>query len=120
MLYLYIILSFGMNATANILLKLGSTKGVVYQQLGIIEIIKQNWILLSGLVLFGLSAVTYFLTLKALPVTVAYPTMVILSFLTVNIIAYFYLHEKINMIQFIGYIFMIIGLVLVFYFRTKS
>lgn len=120
MLYIYIILSFGMNAMANILLKIGSTKGVIYQGIGLFEILKQNWILISGLTLFAMSAVTYFLTLKVLPVTVAYPTMVILSFLTVNTIAYFYLHEKINAIQMIGYFCMIFGLVLVFYFRSKS
>lgn len=120
MIYLYLILSFSLNASANILLKIGAKNGFRYEGLGIFDILKSNMFVIFGLSIFGLSAITYFLTLRQMPVSVAYPILVGMSFLLTNFIAYLYLNEKIYLGQMLGYVLLIAGIVIVFYFGYKQ
>lgn len=103
MAYLWLTLAFGLNAFANILLKLGANKGLV---LG-------NWQLLGGLFFFAINVVFYFLALRALPLSVAYPIMVAMSFLLINGYAFLTLGEPVTPLQIVGYVLIIGGLVLV-------
>lgn len=103
MAYLWLTLAFGLNALANVLLKLGATKGLA---LG-------NWQLLTGLFFFAINVVFYFLALRALPLSVAYPIMVAMSFLLINGYAFMTLGEPVTPLQMVGYVLIIGGLVLV-------
>ncbi|MBT5015946.1 hypothetical protein HN748_00050 [Candidatus Peregrinibacteria bacterium] len=112
-------IAFTLNAIANILLKIGAQAGVQHKGLNLFEIITHNYLPILGLICFAANVVFYFLALRSVPLSTAYPTMVIMSFLIINSFAYFFLHENINNWQLLGYAFIVAGLILVFYF-TKT
>lgn len=116
----YLVIAFTLNAVANVLLKIGAQKGLSYKGLGFAEMIVQNVWPLLGVLLFALNVIFYFLALREIPLSTAYPTMVIMSFLIINSVAYFYLAEPINGFQWLGYGFMLIGLFFVFYFTVPD
>ncbi len=107
--YLYLILAFTLNAVANILLKIGSEFGVKIT----------NYYLFAGIALFAINIIFYFLALKNLALSTAYPIMIVMSFLIINSYAYFGFHEKISLFQIIGYILIITGLILVIKFNEN-
>ena len=72
--YLYLILAFTLNAVANILLKIGSEFGVKIT----------NYYLFAGIALFAINIIFYFLALKNLALSTAYPIMIVMSFLIIN------------------------------------
>src|SRR5258708_3795275 len=106
-----------LNSLANILLKIGARSGLNLQGFNLIYLIKENWIALIGLVLFAFSAGCYLMVLKTVPVSVAYPVMVIVSFIIVNFTAYFYLREQITLLQLLGYSFLVLGVSFIYYFK---
>lgn len=112
MAYLYLALAFTLNSVANILLKLGALRGLSFSG-GPLAIIEANWQFLLGLSIFALNVIFYFLALRTLPLSVAYPVMVVMGFLIVNSYALLTLHEPIMTGQFIGYVLIVIGLTLV-------
>lgn len=114
--FIFLTFAFILNATANILLKLGAQSGLQHRGLGLIEIITNNYLALLGIICFATNVVFYFLALRSIPLSTAYPAMVIMSFLIINGFAYFFLHENINGFQLLGYTFIILGLILIFYF----
>ncbi len=112
MAYLFLALAFTLNSVANILLKLGAIRGLSLSG-GPLALIEANWQFLLGLSIFALNVIFYFLALRALPLSVAYPVMVVMGFLIVNSYALFALHEPITVGQYIGYVLIVIGLTLV-------
>lgn len=112
MAYLYLTLAFTLNSIANILLKLGAIQGLSLSG-GLIAIVQANWQFLLGLFIFATNVIFYFLALRALPLSVAYPVMVVMGFLIVNSYALLALHEPITTGQYIGYFLIVIGLTLV-------
>ena len=112
MAYFYLILAFTLNSVANILLKIGAVHGFSFSK-DPLTLIGTNWQLLSGLSLFAINVIFYFLALRALPLSVAYPVMVVMGFIIVNSYALFALHEPITGGQYLGYVLIIIGLTLV-------
>lgn len=112
MAYLYLVLAFTLNSIANILLKLGALQGLTLSG-GVFALVKGNWQFLLGLSIFAVNVIFYFLALRALPLSVAYPVMVVMGFLIVNSYALFALHEPITAGQYIGYVLIVIGLTLV-------
>lgn len=106
------------NASANIILKIGSAKGIFYQSYNPLILIQKNILFLSGLTLFAINLVFYFLALKKMSLSLAYPFMTMSSFIIINLFAYFYLKEHINFFQFLGYLLIILGLITVFYFKS--
>ncbi len=120
MVYIYWIISILLNASANIFFKVSAKHGFVTPQgLHFFSFLKDNIILATGVSLFALSTVTYFLTLRAFPVSVVYPVIVGMSFVLTNSIAFYYLHERIVGLQVVGYIFIILGVVIVFSLGSK-
>lgn len=111
--YFLLFCAFVLNSTANLLLKLGSQKGFDFADFSLGVLISHNWQFVVGCVLFVANVPFYFLSLKFLPLAVAYPVMVIMSFILVNILAYIFLKETINFSQYIGYGLLIIGLLMV-------
>ena len=112
MAYLYLVLAFTLNSVANILLKIGALRGFSFSK-DSLTLIGTNWQLFSGLSLFAVNVIFYFLALRALPLSVAYPVMVVMGFLIVNSYALFALHEPITSGQYIGYVLIVVGLTLV-------
>lgn len=115
--YFFLIIAFTLNATANILLKLGALKGLAYQGLSLTQLVSQNALAIVGLFFFALNAVFYFMALKSVPISVAYPTMVVISLLIINGYAIFVLKEQVSIMQVIGYALIITGIVMVFMFK---
>lgn len=112
MAYLYLALAFTLNSIANILLKLGAARGLSLSG-GLLVIVEANWHFLLGLGIFAINVIFYFLALRALPLSVAYPVMVVMGFLIVNSYALLALHEPITAGQYVGYALIIVGLTLV-------
>ena len=117
MQYVFLCIAFILNATANILLKTGALKGLTYQGLSFSQILSQNAIAIIGLFFFALNAVFYFMALRSVPISVAYPVMVVMSLLLINGYAIFALKEQVTTVQLIGYALIIAGIVLVFLFK---
>lgn len=114
---LLIILAFILNSAAHLLLKVGATSGLHLQSYNPLYLVRENYVVLIGLFFFAASAACYFFVLRVLPVSVAYPTIVIASFIIINLSAYFYLRESIGAWQLLGYIFLIAGIFLIYFFR---
>ncbi|HYF29308.1 MAG TPA: hypothetical protein VEA36_03020 [Candidatus Paceibacterota bacterium] len=114
MAYIYLFAAFLLNGVANVLLKLGSVKGLSLSG-NVPTLIVSNWQFLLGLFLFAANVIFYFLALRALPLSIAYPVMVAMSFLIINGYAFFGLREGITTLQLGGYALIVIGLTLVVY-----
>jgi small multidrug resistance pump len=102
MAYLYLALAFCLNAAGNILLKEGAAHPIAVS----------NWQLILGLILFAANAGFYVLAIKTLPLSVAYPTMVAMSFLIVLTYAYFKLGESLGWLNLFGFLLIIVGVIL--------
>lgn len=119
MAYLFLILAFVFNSMASLLLKSAASLGVVGTPLSPIAFIEGNWKLLLGLFLFASNVILYFLAIRTLPLSVAYPVMAVMTFLIVNISAVYFFDERIVPMQVVGYIGIIVGIVLVVSFATR-
>lgn len=112
MAYLFLSLAFTLNAVANVLLKIGATRGLSLSG-SLVSLIANNWQLIVGLTLFALNAIFYILALRTVPISVAYPVMVLMGFILINGYALTMLHESLGPLQVFGYALMIVGLLLV-------
>ena len=65
---------------------------------------------------FALNLVLYSVALTKLPLSVAYPVMVVASFILVNLFSFFYFKETIVPVQVAGYAMILVGLTLVIVF----
>ena len=74
-----------------------------------------NWKFISGLLFSALNLVCFTLALKTLNVSTAYPSLAALSFLFLSIAAYFFLNEKLALINILGIFIILIGI----YFLNK-
>jgi multidrug transporter EmrE-like cation transporter len=113
MAYLFLSIAFTLNAAANILLKLGSVRGLDLTPPSLFRLLSNNWELLAGVVLFALNIVFYYLALRGLPLSISYPVMVTMGFIIVNGYAFFALHESVTALSVVGYALMVIGLIMV-------
>ncbi|MEN9649278.1 MAG: hypothetical protein RL094_245 [Candidatus Parcubacteria bacterium] len=116
---IYLIVAFILNGTANVLLKLGAKKGLVLHGFSL-QTISANALFLLGFICFGLNALFYFLALRTLPITVAYPIMVGMSLLIINTFAYVSLGETITTMQMVGYALLIVAITMIFYFAPHT
>ena len=120
MVYLYLTISILLNSTANILLKFGANQGISFSGTNIFSLLRSNMFTFLGLTMFGLSAVSYFLTLRSVPLNIAYPVIIIFNLLLTNIAAHIYFNEKVNSLQILGYGFLLVGITFIFYFGHRS
>lgn len=115
--FIYLIIAFSLNSIANILLKLKARQGgFELADLNLLGLISHNFLFLAGIFLFAVNVVFYFLALRAIPLSTAYPVMTVMSFLIINSYAYFFIGEEIGMMQIVGYLFIIMGIIFIFYF----
>ncbi len=119
MYILFLIIAFILNGTANVLLKAGAQKGIVFNGFSL-SIITSNYLFIIGLFCFALNALFYFLALRSMPISVAYPIMVGASFLIINSFALLQFGEKISPLQIVGYGFLIIGIIMILSFSVAK
>ena len=112
MAYLYLASALLLNAIANILLKVGAGRSITTEG-SLFTLIVSYWPVLLGIILFALNVVLYFLALRNLPISLAYPVMVVGGFLIINTYAVVYLKEEIVSIQILGYLCIVAGILLV-------
>lgn len=115
--YVLLVCAFSLNAAANILLKLGSRQGIQLHTSSPVTFITANWQFLLGCLLFVGNVIFYFLALRSLPLSTAYPVMVVMSFLLIGMFAGFVLKEPISLVQIVGYGAIIGGLILIVAYR---
>lgn len=100
---IYILIGLTLNAAGNIFLKIASPKGIHIT----------NMFMWLGLMCFGLNAVFYFLALKHLPISIAYPSLVVGSFFIIGFAGFIYFKEIITIGQIAGYVLIALGIILV-------
>ena len=116
---LFLILAFSFNSGANILLKLAAEKGLRLQGFNPVVLARENFLILAALVSFGLNFIFYFLALRNISLSVAYPVMNVMSIIIIYAFAVWYFHERLTAWQTIGYGFLLVGLVMIFYFGKR-
>ena len=114
MRWFILILALTLNAIANILIKSGMMRPDV--QGGLLETLKAKWLsipVISGVICFGLALAAYSITLKNMPLSIAYPIMTTGGLLIIGLVSYFYFKETITLIQMLGFLLLMIGIWLV-------
>ena len=112
MAYLFLVAAFSLNAAGNILLKIGSLRGLTTQG-SIVSLLTQNWQFVAGIFVLALNALIYALALRTVPLSMAYPIMVVMSFIIINAYALTALGEHLTLVQALGYVCIVLGLALV-------
>lgn len=96
-----------LNTSAQILLKLGSGKGLI------------NPFLLSGLVAYGVSTVFYILVLGKYNLSVAYPLVIGLTVIATTLAGAIVLQEKVVLTQWVGIGLMLSGISAIALFKAS-
>ena len=110
---IYLIIAFVLNAIANALLKVAAERGIVFHGLPIFDLVRVNAFLIMGLFFFATNIIFYTLALRALPLSLAYPMMVVGTFLLVSTFSVLYFKETITLLQACGYVAILGGIALV-------
>ena len=112
------IIAFVLNSIANIMLKIGANSGIQFSGFNW-NSVSANRFFIFGILLFAVNVIFYFLALRNLSLSLAYPIMVGMSFLIINSYAYYFLDDKINLMQILGYLMIVAGIIIVFYFAKR-
>ena len=100
--WIYLVIAFVLNAVANALLKVAADHGIILSGMPLLGLVRANIVLICGLFLFAANVIFYTLALRALPLSLAYPVMVVGTFLLVSTFSMLYFKETITIIQIIG------------------
>jgi multidrug transporter EmrE-like cation transporter len=95
-------------------LKIGSSTGIVLDSFNPILLFKNNIYLIFGFIFFVLNALFYFLALKNIPISLAYPIMVTMSLIIIGSYATLVLGENFTIYHILGYALIILGVVVTF------
>jgi multidrug transporter EmrE-like cation transporter len=117
MAYLLLVSAFLLNAVANILLKKGAMNGVRFDT-SFPEFLYAHVAIIGGFIAFALNALLYFLALRTLPITIAYPVMVGMSFLIITAAGVIYFGETLSVVHVAGYVLLAAGVAVVLYAST--
>jgi len=107
---IYFFAMISCTVVANLLMKTGASS-LVGKGLSFISLL-QSWRLLVGLFLFGCAALIYILILRLLPLNVA-QSFASAQFIAVILSSYIFLSEAISLVQWIGILFITIGIAVV-------
>jgi multidrug transporter EmrE-like cation transporter len=111
--YVFLGIALALNATANILLKIGATHLGSLAGPNFIGRLATNYHLLAGLALFALNVLFYVLALTRLNLSIAYPIMMAGGVAIVVSASILLLQEALTNRQVIGLSLLIVGIVLV-------
>lgn len=111
---LFLIAAVVCNASANILIKIGSSRlntdeGIRKTVAGAVS----QPALWAGVVLFGMALGAYSLVLTRLNLSVAYPVMISTGLIIVVVVSALFLNEKITLVQTAGFLCILAGVWLV-------
>lgn len=110
---LFLIVALTLNATANILLKMGATRLGDLDAPGLLGRLASDAHLLAGLLLFALNVIFYLVALTRLNLSVAYPIMVAGGIVIVVSASVLLLEERISLPQGVGLVLLVAGIALV-------
>lgn len=100
-----------LNALANILVKASALKKDEESVEGLVKGFLLNPVLIAGLASFGLAFVAYrYVLSQGIPLSVAYPIMTTLGFAVVLVASRFFFNETLNLVQWGGIGFLVLGL----------
>lgn len=112
-------LALVLNATANLMMKFGvrrlGTDGATLDQ-GLMKVgmaIAANWVLVIGLICFAVNVAFYTFALSGIRISIAYPIMVSGGFAIIAVVAWKYLDETLDPSQWVGIVFILVGVYLV-------
>jgi multidrug transporter EmrE-like cation transporter len=105
-----LMIRFGMRA---IDLELGGESALDGGIIGLIKLLLRHWVVLLGLACFATNIVFYAYALQKLPISAAYPVMVIGGFVIIVIVSGMMLKERLTAVQWVGVAAIMIGVVLV-------
>lgn len=111
--YVYLALAFVMNGSATILLNSAAKMQVNIPAFFEGKFSLGHFYAIVAVALFGGNLLCYLFALRSLPLSLAYPVMVSMSFLIVALWALFELREPISWFQLLGYLGIVGGIVLV-------
>jgi multidrug transporter EmrE-like cation transporter len=111
--YLFLALALVLNATANVLLKLGAARLGGLDLPNPVGRLITNYHLLAGLGLFALNVVFYLLALIRLNLSIAYPIMTAGGVVIIVAVSVLLLQEALTTRQAVGLLLLIAGIVLV-------
>jgi len=112
MIILLILIAAVMASVGALLLKKGSAKFKITASInGILNIIK-NYILIIGILMYGLSSVFFIMALRLGELSVVYP-LTSISYIFVTILSIYFLKEHMNKYKWLGIAFIILGVILV-------
>jgi drug/metabolite transporter (DMT)-like permease len=110
-----VLFSVGLAAVGQLLLRHGmSTAATAAHRTGSSLVVKaatSGWVI-AGLVIFGVSALTWLTTLSRVPLNVAYPFNA-LGFLAIIAASAVILHEHVSLWTWVGACFVVVGLIVV-------
>lgn len=109
--YIFLALAFCFNAAANILLKVAAMRGFSFASFFHGQWGSAHFIAAGAVALFGANLICYLIALEQLPLSVAYPVMIGMTFL-ITIGVAVTLGEHITSLRLAGCLLIIAGLVL--------
>lgn len=113
--YVFLGLAFVCNAGANVLLKLGASHSFSLSALLRGEVTLAHIYTGSAVLLFALNLGFYLMALRGIPLSVAYPVMVGMTFV-ITMGASFFLGEHIGIVHIIGVTLLLAGMFLIVQF----
>jgi multidrug transporter EmrE-like cation transporter len=111
--YLFLFLALTLNATANVLLKVGAARLGDLTQPGLLGRLLTEYHVLAGVLLFALNVVFYVAALTRLNLSVAYPIMVAGGIVIVVSASVVFLREPVTPAQAVGLALLILGIGLI-------
>ena len=111
--YVFLFVALTLNATANILLKVGAARLGDLAQPGLLGRLLTDYHLLAGALLFALNIVFYIAALTRLNLSVAYPIMVAGGIVIVVSASIVLLREPVTPAQAVGLALLLLGIGLI-------
>ncbi len=103
------------NASANVLLKIGSVKmQEIKGSLEFLNAIVRNGYVWAGLINFALAFILYAKILTSMKLSIAYPIMTSAGFIIVSVASVFLLKEDFSLLRILGLLIVAIGIWLIF------
>ena len=108
-----------LNATANLLIKAAARQfeaagGVLLGGAsGAVRLVATSPTFIAGIICFALNVLAYMYALQKLPISLAYPIMVTCGFAIIVIVAGVWMGERLQFVQWMGVVLMLLGVWLV-------
>ncbi len=111
---MYLIIAFIFNSAGSIVFKVAANRGIVLNG-SLFDILSRNYLVLIGCILFAVNALFFILALRTMPLSIANPVMLVMSFIIVAAVSVLFLGEHLDVWQLIGYAMLILGILIIFH-----